>query len=188
MGINLDKLFSMADNDNLCNVKVVYDNGYKEYKVCDGSGNVILKGDLEEEIYLLFKYPEIYVKEISDYLDKDSALLSEYIDNPNLVRHKLRYKFKDLLYKKAEEIIEKHNKDKKDSVKVKTDEVVVKPKPIHKSKTVAVNTTLLISSILLIVKGIADKNYNEIEKGLVVLIPAIVNIILRFVTKCPIKI
>ncbi len=184
MNINLDRLFEMADNDNLCNVKVLYDNGCKEYKVCDGNGLVVLRGDKEEDIFLLFKYPEVYVDEISKYLDSDKALLSKYFENPNSVRHMLRMKFRDLLMDKAKEMCSEMKDSSDHKVIVKES---VSSKPIYKSKTIAFNTTVLVTSLALILKGLSDKNYHEIAEGLVPLVISIVNFILRLVTNKPIK-
>jgi len=206
--INLDRLFSLADNSNMCRVIVRYKNGYKEYRICDGNGEVILNGDLEEDIFLLFRYPEIYVDKIDKYLFNNKQLMNRYFDNPNIVRHELRIKFKDLLYEIAkrkiakklgisvEELESKEKSGKEESVSIeettesKPKVVVVKhieSKPIHKSKTVVVNSGLIATGLGLIANGIWHRDIHSIEKGFTILIPAVINFILRLVTKVPIR-
>jgi hypothetical protein len=208
---DLVKLWNLASDSRVCNVIVHLNGAKKVYKVCNGDKVAELNGETEEKIFLLFKYPEVYCDEIGHFLVNNENLFNEYVNNPEKIRNYLRETYKDKLFSKAREILGsnvkksrgintrklKHTTQEKEvsdkDSKASVVEEPIKPtimdvKPIHKSKTILFNTSVIVSGLILVLQGIKNNDSNLIVQGLSVLFVGIVNWILRLITKKPIKV
>lgn len=172
---------------------------------------VELNNEKEEKVFLLFRYPDIesdFVKaevrarinrglKIENLIEKgikiddiealgvglreDYEFKQKYFGGANSlfdIRCSLRERYKERLFLEAKRILGVSEKPAEEPIK----EVVVEVKPAYKSKTVVGNVLIAILIALASMLGI------QLSPEEVATIFAVVNIILRFFTKQPIKI
>ncbi len=112
----LEELFQLARDATVAYVKVCYDcecSGWGVFPIKPYSGStkkITLWGDLEYDVYLLFRFPEIYSEGecgkyfINKFLN-DLDFRERYWDDPDAVRDELRMQFKAQLMDEARQIV-----------------------------------------------------------------------------------
>jgi len=196
----IEEIWEMARYKGVVAVKVVYpDGGHKSYLTEAGkkppTANATLYGDKEEEVFNLFRYPELNSKVVGEYFKKleDERLRQAYWDDPYAIREELRQQFKEQLYKEAEAIltvpqpVEPEKKpitvetpDGKEGKK-KQEEV----KPIYRSRTVIGN--LLAVLIVMLASQAGLKLSEEQAAEIVALIFALMNLFFRAISDKPVR-
>lgn len=177
MGKSIDdrlrEIFDASDPERSVIVRVDLDGGFKVYTSFGEDESKIthlqLKNEKEEEVFKMFRYPELYCSEVKDYviqmLSASDEFRNQYTTNAFRVRRELREKFRDVLMYNAKKVLGESE-----------------GKEIYKSKTVIANTATIVSVLS------AEAMNVDIPDAYAIIVLAILNIILRLLTKKPIKV
>lgn len=208
----LSKLFDLADTYGNLAIKVILDDkgGMKTYLTNDFDEPPVtvveLNGEQEEKIFKMFRYPDLehdVIKQsvkrkierglmVERMIEKgmkleeigalDPSAIEDYHFKTKyfsgqrelfMIRSELRSKWADVLIQDAKHIL--------GVVETKPEEPIEEAKPVYRSKTVITNVLAIIIVALLRMAGI------EITAEQVVAILGSINVILRAITKQPIR-
>jgi len=166
----IEEIFQMADTTDVVAVRVVYpDGGLKTYLTEGGKDEpksiAVLNGDLEEKVFLLFRYPELKSKHVEPYviekIEKDKSFRDRYWRNIMLVRSELRKQFKDKLFEEAREILTPKDDESTPTVTEPPVQTTAEAKPIYKSRTI-IGSTIAGAIVTLMHKFGVDMTVEEV--------------------------
>ncbi len=157
----IDEIWMMARTRGVLAVKVCLDencSGWKSYLTEAGKDQpvdkVVLFGEDEERVFLLFRYPELYSPTVKAVFNKrfmeDKKLRERYWNDTYLVRSEIAQEFKEQLYREAEAILRKPIKE--DAMPQDIPKTELEPtqkdfegKPITHSRTTWTNVIIAIT-------------------------------------------